>query len=92
MISILPYHLVGVAPYARAVFSFGPVSIEPGLRLDGYLVQGSRSTPKIGVTWPPSPGSVQASLYHFVTRPTGCTRSRAARRAIATPCSRGSRW
>jgi hypothetical protein len=43
-------HIVGVAPYARAVFTLGPVSVEPGLRLDGYLVEGDRATPKVGAT------------------------------------------
>jgi hypothetical protein len=43
-------HILGIAPYTRVTVSFGDFSIEPGLRFDAYLVQGSRSTPRVGET------------------------------------------
>ena len=50
--------LVNVAPYALVDWDWGPVTLTPGLRLAGYLLESSRNTPRIGQT--PSIG--QASL------------------------------
>lgn len=42
--------LVDVAPYATGELRVGAWTFSPGLRLDGYLVEGSRSTPRAGDT------------------------------------------
>jgi len=43
-------HVLGVAPYARADLDVGPVTVTPGMRLETSLIQGSRSTPRVGAT------------------------------------------
>jgi hypothetical protein len=42
--------LVGVAPYVSARIEVGPVTLVPGLRVEGYLIDGSRATPRVGAT------------------------------------------
>ncbi len=42
--------VVDVAPYLTADLELGPLSVSPGLRLDGYLLQTSRQTPRVGLT------------------------------------------
>jgi outer membrane receptor protein involved in Fe transport len=42
--------IVDVAPYAIAEVKAGPVTIVPGLRADGFLLEGSRATPRAGAT------------------------------------------
>lgn len=50
--------MLDVAPYATLDWDLGPLSLTPGLRVSGYLLETSRNTPKIGQT--PSIG--QSSL------------------------------
>ena len=42
--------VIDVAPYVIADFDFGPLSVSPGLRVDGFLLQTSRLTPEVGET------------------------------------------
>jgi TonB family protein len=49
--------VVDVAPYVVADMTVGPLSVTPGLRLDGYILQTSRQTPRVGAT--PSVGFEQ---------------------------------
>lgn len=42
--------VVSVAPYAFAELNLGPLAITPGLRIDPYLIDGSRLTPIVGST------------------------------------------
>jgi hypothetical protein len=42
--------IVDVAPNLSAEIRFGPVTLVPGLRADGFLIEGSRSTPRVGAT------------------------------------------
>jgi TonB family protein len=42
--------VVSIAPYAFAELTFGALAITPGLRLDPYLIDGSRLTPIVGST------------------------------------------
>lgn len=42
--------VVSVAPYAFAEIALGPLAITPGLRIDPYLIDGSRLTPIVGTT------------------------------------------
>lgn len=42
--------LVDVAPYANLDFDLGPLQLSPGLRLDAYLNEASRQTPRVGQT------------------------------------------
>jgi hypothetical protein len=49
--------VLDVAPYVAADFTAGPLSVTPGLRFDGYLLQTSRQTPRVGHT--PSVGFEQ---------------------------------
>ena len=42
--------IVDVGPHASADLKLGPVTVTPGLRFDAYLVEGSRKTPKVGLT------------------------------------------
>jgi hypothetical protein len=51
--------VLDVAPYAILDWDLGPVTLTPGLRVDGYLLETSRTTPRIGRT--PSIG--QSSLH-----------------------------
>jgi hypothetical protein len=43
-------HQLDVAPYAVADVTLGPVVLSPGVRVDAFLVEGSRSTPRVGQT------------------------------------------
>ena len=43
-------HILNVAPYATAELRAGAFTFEPGARLDAFLIQGSRSTPRVGQT------------------------------------------
>jgi TonB family protein len=49
--------VIDVAPYVVASFDRGPLSVSPGVRLDGFLLQTSRQTPRVGQT--PSVGFEQ---------------------------------
>ncbi len=42
--------VLNVAPYAQVDWELGPVTLSPGLRCDLYLLEASRSTPRIGQT------------------------------------------
>jgi hypothetical protein len=42
--------MIDVGPYASFDLRFGPVSLTPGLRVDGYLLEASRQTPRVGET------------------------------------------
>jgi len=42
--------VVDVAPYAAVELAAGPLSVTPALRVDGYLVEASRQTPRLGQT------------------------------------------
>ncbi len=42
--------ILNVAPYASLDFDWGPLTLTPGLRFDGYLLEASRSTPRVGQT------------------------------------------
>jgi TonB family protein len=42
--------VVSVAPYAFAELTIGPLAVAPGLRIDPYLIDGSRLTPIVGTT------------------------------------------
>ena len=42
--------VLNVAPYASLDFDWGPLTLTPGLRFDGYLLEASRSTPRVGQT------------------------------------------
>lgn len=42
--------IVDVAPHVSAELKLGPVTVVPGLRLDGFLIDGSRATPRVGAT------------------------------------------
>ncbi len=44
--------VLDVAPYLVAGVAVGPLSVSPGLRLDGLLLQTSRQTPRVGATPP----------------------------------------
>ncbi|MES1175818.1 MAG: TonB-dependent receptor [Myxococcales bacterium] len=41
---------VAVAPYASVDWESGPLTLSPALRVDGYLLESSRQTPRIGQT------------------------------------------
>lgn len=43
-------HVADFGPYVSADFTLGPLTISPGLRLDGLVVEGSRQTPRLGDT------------------------------------------
>ncbi len=49
--------VIDVAPYVIAELELGPLSVSPGLRVDNYLLQTSRRTPRVGQT--PSIGYAQ---------------------------------
>ncbi|TMQ02818.1 MAG: TonB family protein, partial [Deltaproteobacteria bacterium] len=42
--------VASVAPYAFAEIALGPLAVTPGLRIDPYVIDGSRLTPIIGTT------------------------------------------
>ncbi|MEO8900918.1 MAG: TonB-dependent receptor plug domain-containing protein [Polyangiaceae bacterium] len=50
--------VLNVAPYASVDWDAGPVTFSPGLRFDLYLLEASRSTPRIGQT----PALAQSAL------------------------------
>jgi TonB family protein len=43
-------NIVDVAPYAHADLRFGPLVVTPGARVDAFLIEGSRKTPRVGQT------------------------------------------
>jgi TonB family protein len=45
-------HVADAAPYLFAEIALGPFTLVPGLRLDAFLLEGSRSTPPIVGTTP----------------------------------------
>ncbi|MGD0675053.1 MAG: TonB-dependent receptor [Polyangiaceae bacterium] len=42
--------VIDVGPYLTGSLAFGPLSISPGLRVDGFLLSTSRQTPRVGQT------------------------------------------
>lgn len=52
--------LTNVAPFVGARFTLGPLVLEPSFRLDGYLLETSRQTPRVGQT--PSIGVSQLEI------------------------------
>jgi hypothetical protein len=68
-------HVLDVAPYAVAQIDAGPLTITPGARLDAFLVEGSRSTPRVGQT-----PAVGFSRLTSVVDPRVSLRWRATRR------------
>jgi hypothetical protein len=67
--------LLDVAPYATFDFEFGPWSVTPSLRVDGYLTEASRETPRVGRT-----PSIGHSALHGVVEPRVSARYRLSRR------------
>jgi TonB family protein len=53
---------IDVAPYVVADIALGPLSLSPALRADGFLLQTSRLTPRVGETPPIGYQSLQAEL------------------------------
>jgi len=43
-------NVVDVAPHVHADVRLGPVTLTPGARVDAFLIEGSRRTPRVGVT------------------------------------------
>ncbi len=43
-------HILNAAPYATAELRAGAFTFEPGARLEAFLLDGSRSTPRVGQT------------------------------------------
>ncbi|HEY0463796.1 MAG TPA: TonB-dependent receptor plug domain-containing protein [Polyangiaceae bacterium] len=41
---------LGLAPYATLDWELGPLTVSPGLRIDTYLLETSRKTPRVGQT------------------------------------------
>jgi hypothetical protein len=65
--------ITDVAPYAFLEWSLGPLTIAPGMRLDAFLIDVSRMTPKIGnapgvgssnLQWGPEPRLTVAYKPH----------------------------
>lgn len=54
--------VVDVGPYVAAGFDLGPLSVTPALRLDGFLLQASRQTPRIGDTPPVGLAQMQGEV------------------------------
>jgi len=54
--------LLDLAPYATLDWELGPLTLTPGLRLDGYLLETSRNTPRIGQTPSIGQSSLSAEL------------------------------
>ncbi len=54
--------ILNVAPYASLDFDWGPLTLTPGLRFDGYLLEASRSTPRVGQTPSIGQSTLQAEL------------------------------
>jgi TonB family protein len=44
--------VIDVAPFVMADLDLGPLTVSPGLRLDGFLLTTSRQTPRVGQTPP----------------------------------------
>jgi hypothetical protein len=42
--------VIDVAPYVITTIDAGPLSVSPALRVDGYLLETSRQTPRVGQT------------------------------------------
>ncbi len=45
-------HVLDVAPFVHADLALGPLTLSPGVRADAYLLEVSRSTPRVGGTPP----------------------------------------
>jgi len=43
-------HVLNVGPYAAADVELGPLTVSPGVRFEAFLLEGSRTTPRIGAT------------------------------------------
>jgi hypothetical protein len=43
-------HILNVGPHAIANIGVGPLTITPGVRVDTFLIEGSRQTPRVGLT------------------------------------------
>jgi len=54
--------LLDLAPYATLDWDLGPLTVTPGLRIDGYLLETSRNTPKVGQTPSIGQSSLRAAL------------------------------
>jgi hypothetical protein len=54
--------VLNVAPYASLDFDWGPLTLTPGLRFDGYLLEASRSTPRVGQTPSVGQSTLQAEF------------------------------
>jgi hypothetical protein len=70
--------VVDVAPYASVDWKIGPVSVEPALRADGYLIEASRKTPRVGQT-----PSIGASDFRVKAAPRLSIRARLSTRVTA---------
>jgi hypothetical protein len=55
-------HTLNVAPHATVDFRYGPWGITPGLRTDLFLAEGSRQTPRKGLTPPVGFSRLEASV------------------------------
>jgi len=53
-------HLVDLAAHASVELTLGPVTLTPGVRLDGLVIDGSRQSPRVGET--PSVGFTRVSF------------------------------
>jgi len=53
---------IDVAPYTTLDWQLGPLTLSPGLRLAGYLLETSRKTPRIGQTPSIGQSSLNAEL------------------------------
>ena len=51
--------VIDAAPYAILGLDLGPLTVSPGIRIDGFFLQTSRQTPRVGAT--PSIGFEQLS-------------------------------
>jgi hypothetical protein len=67
--------IVDVAPYANLDFDLGPVNVSPGLRFDGYVIEASRQTPRVGRT-----PSIGRSAFSGVLEPRVAVRWHLSRR------------
>ncbi|MGH7282437.1 MAG: TonB family protein [Polyangiaceae bacterium] len=43
-------HILNVGPNAIAEIELGPLTVTPGVRIDTFLIEGSRQTPRVGLT------------------------------------------
>ncbi|MEO7108916.1 MAG: TonB family protein, partial [Polyangiaceae bacterium] len=43
-------HILNVGPHAIADIGIGPLTVTPGIRVDTFLIEGSRQTPRVGLT------------------------------------------